>query len=213
MKSFKEHLHPSWQNALSAELSLLDVIEESLSQETYSPEHSMVMRAFNTDLSSVRVVIFGQDPYPDPALTTGLAFAIPLNSVKVPPSLKNILREAQDDIGINGSRERDLAIWVDQGVLLLNRTLTIGNQTSNSHKDMGWASFTHRVAEVLAQRGVVAVLWGKSAQELSALFPESHRIEGVHPSPLSAHRGFFGSKPFSKVNAILERHGYAAIHW
>jgi uracil-DNA glycosylase len=213
MRTFSQQLHPSWKRELAGHLDILEEIERSLDQRTYSPHQDLVMRAFSQDLSVVRVVIFGQDPYPDPESTTGLAFAIPSQAKKIPASLKNILREAGDDIGPNELRTQDLSLWTSQGVLLLNRTLTIGGTSSNSHKDIGWLDFTQAVARILGQRGVVAILWGKNAQELSSFFPSSHRIEGVHPSPLSAYRGFFQSKPFSRANEILVRSGLAAINW
>ena len=213
MKSFSQQLHPSWKRELAGHIHILEEIEGSLAQGTYSPHQDLVMRAFAQDLSKVRVVIFGQDPYPDPESTTGLAFAIASHAQKIPASLKNILREAHDDIGPNVQRTQDLSLWVSQGVLLLNRTLTIGGTSSNSHKDIGWLEFTQAVARILGHRGVVAILWGKNAQELSSFFPASHRIEGVHPSPLSAYRGFFQSKPFSRTNEILVTSGLSPIAW
>lgn len=213
MTRFREQLHPSWALALTDSLSLLDEIEDSLTPDEYAPPHDLVMSAFAGDLSKIRVVIFGQDPYPAKENVIGLSFAIPKTVAKIPASLRNILKEVESDIGQSPEREQDLASWVNQGVMLLNRTLTIAGGVSASHKDIGWSAFTSEAARVLGEQGVVAILWGKAAFELSHYFGDERCISSPHPSPLSAYRGFFGSKPFSRANEILRMDGAQEIRW
>ena len=143
----------------------------------------------------------------------GLAFSTARNDGKLPASLKNIFRELVDDLDISHPTSGDLSPWCDQGVVLLNRTLTCAEGESNSHKDLGWRVFTDQVVSVLAQQGVVAILWGANAQEVKDFFPKADCIISVHPSPLSAYRGFFGSKPFTRANQILLAKGIQPINW
>ena len=213
MNSFAEQIHHSWTSSLPQSVQMLDSIEERLSGASYSPSKELVMRAFTGDLNDAKVVIFGQDPYPSSDHTTGFAFAIPKEAKKIPASLRNILHEAKADVGASRDRTQDLSLWIRQGVLLINRTLTISDNVSNSHKDLGWSDFTDCVAKTLGNRGVVPILWGKSAQELGKYFPPDRTVESVHPSPLSAYRGFFGSKPFSRANEILVASGKSPINW
>lgn len=213
MNNFRDQLHPSWNQALKDILPLLDRIEESLETINYAPPKHLVMSAFSVDLSKIRVVIFGQDPYPQEENCMGLAFAIPKTSKRIPASLRNIFKETEADVGKSSERDQDLACWVNQGVMLLNRTLTIADGVSGSHKDIGWREFTLHVARVLGEHDVIAILWGRSAFELAPYFKPEHRISSAHPSPLSAYRGFFGSKPFSRANQILKRDGHREILW
>jgi uracil-DNA glycosylase len=143
----------------------------------------------------------------------GFAFSTARKDGKLPASLKNIYRELADDLGVALPASGDLSPWCRQGVVLLNRTLTCVEGESNSHQDVGWRVFTDQVVSILAQQGVVAILWGKSAQEVEDRFPKSDCITSVHPSPLSAYRGFFGSKPFSRANQILVAKGREPIDW
>jgi len=210
---FREQLHPSWRKLLQQDLTLLDEIEEKIALEKYLPFHGLVMRALSLDFSAAKVLILGQDPYPNPIYPTGLAFSVPSDAVKIPSSLKNIFKELHSDLNISPSGSGDLAPWADQGVVLLNRTLTCRSGESNSHIDLGWRAFTERSVELLANSGVVAILWGKSAQECSKYFAADKLITSPHPSPLSAHRGFFGSKPFSRANSALIATGKTPIDW
>jgi len=153
----------------------------------------------------------GQDPYPTPGNAMGLAFSTPSSVRKIPQSLKNIFTELEDDQGIAPPTTGDLSAWSAAGVLLLNRVLTTRQGESNAHEKIGWQGITDNIAAKLGKRDVVAVLWGKQAQELSRFF--THKVEGVHPSPLSAYRGFFGSKPFTQVNKLLISQGREPIDW
>jgi len=202
---FHEQLHPSWRKLLQADLTLLDEIEEKIALEKYLPRHSLVMRAFSYDFSAAKVLILGQDPYPSPIYPTGLAFSVPSDVVKIPSSLKNIFKELHSDLNISPSGSGDLSPWASQGVVLLNRTLTCRYGESNSHVELGWRVFTERCVALLANAGVIAILWGNSAAD--------RLITSPHPSPLSAHRGFFGSRPFSRTNAALIVEGKEAIDW
>jgi uracil-DNA glycosylase len=161
----------------------------------------------------VRVVIVGQDPYPNISDAIGLSFSVPPRKSGLPGSLMNIQKEIITDIGSTTTSDGDLTRWADQGVMLLNRTLTVSAGESASHSSLGWAAVTETVVKHLAFQGVIAVLWGNSARELAQHFSEDHRVEGVHPSPLSAHRGFLGSKPFSQVNQKLLGQNQAPIIW
>ena len=210
---FREQLHPTWKESLKDYLPLLDSIEEKVSTDIYLPSRDLVMRALTRDLKKSKVLILGQDPYPNSSYPVGLAFSIPASEESFPPSLKNIFKELNSDIGVVQPRNGDLSRWVDEGVVLLNRTLTCRSGESNSHLDFGWRTFTEACIEILAKSGVIAILWGKNAQECSKYFSEERLITSPHPSPLSAHRGFFGSKPFSRANAALIKDGGAPIDW
>lgn len=178
-----------------------------------SPSYERVMRALSTPIDSVRVVIVGQDPYPNPAHANGLAFSVEKNVSPLPASLKNIYKELVSDCDIDYPANGDLTRWAEQGVLLLNRMLSTQVNQSLSHSLIGWKVITDEVAHILGAKRVIAVLWGMNAQELAHYFPTELTISGVHPSPLSAYRGFFGSQPFSRVNELLAIQGHPAIHW
>lgn len=167
---------------------------------------------------AVRVVILGQDPYHEPGQANGLAFSVEPGT-KLPPSLRNVFRELEDDLNCAPPACGDLGPWADQGVLLLNTVLTVEAGKANSHKDLGWQAFTDEVIAALAglAQPVVFLLWGAQAQKKRPLIAPASGprlvLESVHPSPLSAHRGFFGSRPFSRTNAFLTAHGAAPIQW
>ena len=163
------------------------------------------------DVAAIKCVIVGQDPYPTKGNAHGLAFSVPPSVSKIPASLKNIFTELESDLGISTPKHGDLTPWVSQGVLLLNRVLTTQVGQSDAHKGLGWQVITEAIASAAANQNPVAVLWGKQAQELGDLF--SLKVESVHPSPLSAYRGFFGSKPFSQVNAMLKDTHRTEIDW
>ena len=187
-------------------------IEGKLVDCDHVPDFSNVFRSLTRPIASTKVVIFGQDPYPSKGHAHGLAFSVDQSVSPLPPSLRNIFTELSTDIGITRT-SGDLSNWFDQGVLLVNRVLTTETGTSFAHANFGWQQITNSVAQELGKHEVVAILWGKSAGELAPYFRPEWRIESVHPSPLSAYRGFFGSKPFSRANAILEKQGIEAISW
>jgi len=181
--------------------------------ERILPDRKWVFRALEIPPSQVRVVIVGQDPYPNISDAIGLSFSVPPRKSGLPGSLMNIQKEIIIDIGSTTTSDGDLTRWADQGVMLLNRTLTVSAGESASHSSLGWSAVTETVVKYVADRGAIGVLWGNSARELAPLFAESKKVEGVHPSPLSAHRGFLGSKPFSSVNAKLISSGLPPIIW
>ena len=211
--SFLDGVHPDWLEALGEVRDKIESIESSLSGKTYNPSPENVLRALKFPLSSVKVVIFGQDPYPTSSHAMGLAFSVPSNTKPLPKSLANIFKELHDDMGCQFPTSGDLTPWVEQGVALINRVLTVPNGVSNGHANIGWQKVTDEIARVLGEREVVAILWGRNAGELSHFFRNEWVIESAHPSPLSAHRGFFGSHPFSKANGILREHGLEEINW
>jgi len=213
MTSFRDQLHPGWRDLLKGSLDLLDRIERELQADAYLPAREDVMKSLSFDPTQARVLILGQDPYPSAIDAMGLAFSTARRDGKLPASLKNIYRELVDDLDIPHPTSGDLSPWCKQGVVLLNRTLTCAEGESNSHRDIGWREFTDQVVSVLAQQGVVAILWGANAQEVEHHFPKSDCISSVHPSPLSAYRGFFGSKPFSRANQVLVSKGRQPIDW
>jgi uracil-DNA glycosylase len=212
MKLFQQ-LHSDWQDALSCVRPNIDAIEQELGSRNFLPRFDFVFRALQMPISHGRVVIVGQDPYPNPDFACGFSFSIPPEVPKIPMSLQNILKEVVDDVGATQVRGGDLTPWVDQGVVLLNRVLTLDTGASNSHAKLGWEEVTNEAARVLNEHGAIFILWGKSAGELSQFTDPLRTISGVHPSPLSAYRGFFGSKPFSKVNEILRASGETEIIW
>jgi len=211
--SLFDQLHPEWQVALEAFRPHFLMVEQRLEGQVIAPEYENVMRALNTSIESIRVVIIGQDPYPTPGYAHGLAFSVAQDIVKLPASLKNIVKELESDCAVATPLNGDLSRWSEQGILLLNRILTTRSGESLAHADIGWQVITNEVARILGQRSVIAILWGRPAQELSHYFPAELVIASAHPSPLSAYRGFFGSRPFSQINEILVRQGHPAIQW
>lgn len=204
-------VHVSWQRLLEPLAPEIDRILGQIEGEKTAPSSDSIFRALELDLETVKVVIFGQDPYPTLGNAMGLAFSIPPEIVRIPASLRNILQELESDLGLKKPACGDLSAWESSGVLLLNRVLTTRIGESAAHVDLGWQRITDFIAKELASRGVVAILWGKSAQELSQYF--EYQISSAHPSPLSAYRGFFGSKPFSRTNELLVAQGKEPIDW
>jgi uracil-DNA glycosylase len=182
-----------------------------LQDEECAPTTELIFAAFQSELSNIRCVIVGQDPYPSAGNAMGLAFSVDPSVEKIPASLKNIFIELESDQGIAIPESGDLTPWSKEGVLLLNRVLTTRVGESNAHIGLGWQKVTDHIARELGKRPLVAILWGRFAQELAPYFPL--RVESVHPSPLSAYRGFFGSRPFSKVNAALHSINIKPIDW
>jgi len=208
---FKQ-LHPDWKELLTPYFASIERIEQGLDGQNISPEFHNVFRALSQSIESTKVVIFGQDPYPTKGHADGLAFSVNNTVAPLPPTLRNIFNELSADCGVTRTNG-DLSVWFDQGVMLINRILTTDTGASLTHPDIGWQEITDVVARELGRRQVVAILWGKTAGELSTNFDEGWRIQSVHPSPLSAYRGFFGSKPFSRSNRILIDHGINPIEW
>ncbi|RRJ88680.1 uracil-DNA glycosylase [Gulosibacter macacae] len=188
---------------------------ENAAGRGYLPAGQQVLRAFAQPIDAVRVVIVGQDPYPTPGHPIGLSFAVDRAVRPLPRSLSNIYRELADDLGIPPAEHGDLTRWSEQGVLLLNRVLTVQPGTPASHRGRGWEAVTECALRALGARGgpLVAILWGNDARRARAFLERVPAIESAHPSPLSASRGFFGSRPFSRANAELEAQGAAPIDW
>lgn len=202
-------LPANWQELLNKEA--LDKIEKQIGNN-YQPASNKIFAAFTVPADNVKVLVVGQDPYPNIDHAMGLAFSVPSTVSKLPPSLINIFKELKSDLGVERSNG-DLSDWVNQGVMLLNRALTIGKAGTQSHLNLGWNHFTGEVVEILAKRGVKAILWGRPAQSFERLFPIGNFVSSAHPSPLSAYRGFFGSKPFSTINQMLVKDGLTPINW
>jgi uracil-DNA glycosylase len=216
---FFEAMNPTWQNWLFQLKPVLDAIEDKVLAETQvTPALNRVMRAFETDPANLKVVILGQDPYPTEGDAIGLAFAMNPDR-KMPRSLVNIVKELESDLGVEPKNHADLSKWTEQGVLLLNRTLTTQIGKAGAHSKLGWDEFTSAALIELANRNdLVFILWGTPAIELGRRISagSSKRcllIESSHPSPLSAYRGFFGSKPFSKTNEHLVALGLEPVDW
>jgi uracil-DNA glycosylase len=187
---------------------------ETRAGRTWLPEPRNVFRAFAEPFDAVRVLIVGQDPYPTPGHPIGLAFAAEAHVRPLPRSLANICRELHDDVGVTAA-DGDLTPWSNQGVLLLNRVLTVQAGLAGSHRRRGWETVTEQAIRALVARDrpLVAILWGKDAGTLRPLLGDTPVIESAHPSPLSARRGFFGSKPFSRANEYLVRAGATPVDW
>jgi uracil-DNA glycosylase len=181
----------------------------------YLPAGDNVLRAFQQPFDEVRVLVVGQDPYPTPGHPIGLSFAVAAEVRPLPKSLMNIYRELQDDLGVPAPANGDLTPWTEQGVLLLNRVLTVRPGASASHQGKGWEAVTEQAVRALVARDqpLVAILWGRQAQSLRPLLGDTARVESVHPSPLSASGGFFGSKPFSRTNELLAAQGAPPVDW
>ena len=216
-------IEESWKQALAAEfdkdyfIKLTDFVRsEYLSGKKIYPAARNIFNAFNLcPIDKVKVVIIGQDPYHEPGQAHGLCFSVP-NGITPPPSLVNIYKEIQDDLGRPSSTKGDLTHWAEQGVLLLNSTLTVQAHLAASHAGKGWEQFTDAVIAALSQRkNIVYMLWGSYAQKKAALVDTSQNLvlKSVHPSPLSAYRGFFGCRHFSKANEYLQNVGKTPIDW
>jgi len=215
-----ELIHPSWADALAPvaeDISAMgDFLREELAEgRGYLPSGERVLRAFTIPIEEVRVLVVGQDPYPTPGHAVGLSFAVAPEVRPLPKSLLNIHRELVDDLGLPPPSNGDLTPWAEQGVMLLNRCLTVQPGAPNSHRGKGWEAVTDRAIEVLASRGgpLVAILWGRNARDLAPALGDVPRVESTHPSPLSARNGFFGSRPFSRTNDLLARQGATPIDW
>ncbi|MBK0332519.1 uracil-DNA glycosylase [Brachybacterium sp. MASK1Z-5] len=215
-----ETIAPDWAEALSPVEPAIHQMGDFLRTEAesgrgYLPTGQNVLRAFTRPLADVRVLIVGQDPYPTPGHPIGLSFAVEEHVRPIPRSLQNIFKEMQEDLEIAPAPHGDLSAWQDQGVLLLNRVLTVQPGSPASHRGKGWEAVTEAAIRALAARGgpLVAILWGRDAQSLQPMLSPTPCITSPHPSPLSASRGFFGSRPFSRANALLEQQEAQPIDW
>jgi uracil-DNA glycosylase len=215
-----ELIDPGWSAALApVEGSVHDMGSflrgEVAAGRGYLPAGPNVLRAFTYPLADVRVLIVGQDPYPTPGHPIGLSFAVDPHVRPVPRSLANIYKELHDDLGIAPVPHGDLTSWSRNGVMLLNRVLTVRPGEAASHRGKGWEAVTDRAISALRERGgpLVAILWGRDALQLKPLLGSTPTVESPHPSPLSASRGFFGSKPFSRANELLVAQGAEPVDW
>lgn len=220
-KPLEELVHPTWVPVLEPERETLAVIgeflrEESAAGQAWFPAGTNILRAFSQPLPDVRVLIVGQDPYPTPGHAVGLSFSVAPDVRPIPRSLQNIYKELESDLGIPRPSHGDLSPWAEQGVLLLNRVLTVRSGEPGSHRGIGWERITDAAIAGLVARDdepLVAILWGKDAQALEPALPDVPLIISAHPSPMSADRGFFGSKPFSRANEYLEDLGGEPVDW
>ncbi len=215
-----ELVGPGWDEALAPVAANLTAMGDFLRAEiaagrSYLPPGPDVLRAFRAPLDSVRVLIVGQDPYPTPGHAMGLSFSVRAQVKPLPRSLANIFRELRSDTGAPPPANGDLRPWTEHGVMLLNRVLTVRPGAPGSHRGKGWEAITDAAISALAARNapLVAVLWGKQAQELQPLLGRTPIVVSAHPSPMSADRGFFGSHPFSRANDLLTSQGAEPIDW
>ncbi|WP_168627884.1 uracil-DNA glycosylase [Cryobacterium sp. BB307] len=215
-----ELVDPGWAAALEPAADRIRDLREFLRAEVaagrdYLPAEENVLRAFGYPLANVRVLIVGQDPYPTPGHPIGLAFAVDREVRPLPRSLQNIYRELRDDLGIETPEHGDLSVWAENGVMLLNRVLTVQPGISGAHRGQGWEDVTALAIRALVARNtaLVAILWGRDARMLAPLLGTTPLIESVHPSPLSASGGFFGSRPFSRANELLLAQGASPVDW
>ncbi|GEK85022.1 uracil-DNA glycosylase [Microbacterium aerolatum] len=213
-------LDPGWAEALAPVAEVISGLGDRLRAEQengagYLPDGAHVLRAFQRPLADVRVLITGQDPYPTPGHPIGLSFAVERHVRPLPRSLGNIYAELHSDLGIPPAPHGDLTAWSDQGVLLLNRVLTVRPGAPASHRGWGWEQVSELAIRTLVARDqpLVAILWGRDAANLQPLLGDTPVIASPHPSPLSARRGFFGSRPFSRANALLEQQGAKPVDW
>jgi uracil-DNA glycosylase len=215
-----EVVEAGWAQALAPVGDQIAAMGEFLRTEIaagrrYLPAGRHILRAFGQPFADVRVLIVGQDPYPTPGHPIGLSFAVERDVRPIPRSLQNIYQELRDDLGITPPEHGDLTAWAEHGVLLLNRCLTVAPGVSASHRGKGWEAVTDQAIRALVARGtpLVAILWGRDAQTLRPLLGPVPAIESAHPSPMSADRGFFGSRPFSRANALLAEQGAQPVDW
>jgi uracil-DNA glycosylase len=226
-RDLREIVDPDWATALEPVAGRIAAMGDFLREEIaagrrYLPPGELVLRAFKQPFQAVRVLIMGQDPYPTPGHAVGLSFSVAPTVRRLPASLVNIFREYSDDLGYPRPSNGDLVPWSERGVLLLNRVLTVRPGQPGSHRGKGWEEVTDQAIRALAARQrpggegrapLVAILWGRDARSLAPLLDGVPLIESAHPSPNSADRGFFGSRPFSRANGLLEQQGAAPVDW
>jgi len=220
-QQLEELVHESWIPDLAGQQDTLTQLGDFLRAESaagrpWAPSGNNILRALTQPLHDVRVLIVGQDPYPTPGHAVGLSFSVAPDVRPIPRSLTNIYKELTSDLGVPQPSNGDLTPWTEQGVLLLNRVLTVQQGQPGSHRGKGWEEFTAAAIRAIAARPdqpVVAILWGKDAQSAAELLDDAPVIASPHPSPMSADRGFFGSRPFSKANEMLEDLGADPVDW
>lgn len=220
MTPLPDLVHPGWLPALEPVADRIRAMGQYLRDELaegrgYLPPGPLVLRAFTGDPDTVRVLVVGQDPYPTPGHAVGLSFSVAPDVRPLPRSLSNIFREYGSDLGLPAPTTGDLTPWFDRGVLLLNRVLTVRPGASGSHRGLGWEDVTQAAITHLAQRArpLVAILWGRDAQTAQQFLGDTPVIASAHPSPMSADRGFFGSRPFTRSNQLLVEQGAPPIDW
>lgn len=220
-KPLNEVVEAGWAQALEPVAETITAMGEFLRAEIaagrrYLPTGANVLRAFQQPFDEVRVLLVGQDPYPTPGHAVGLSFSVAPETRPLPRSLQNIFREYAEDLGHPAPTSGDLTPWTEQGVLLLNRCLTVAPGEPASHRNKGWEEVTEQAIRALVARDaepMVAILWGRDARNLAPLLEDVPTIESAHPSPMSADRGFFGSRPFSRANDLLEEIGGEPVDW
>lgn len=220
IRYIRDKVGPGWAVPMASQHRNLAQLGDFLRAEQaagrrFLPAASRILAAFQQPFDDVRVLLVGQDPYPTPGHPIGLCFSVAPDVRPVPKSLANIFTEYQSDLGLPAPSDGDLTPWTAQGVMLLNRVLTVRAGTPASHRGKGWEAFTEQAIRALVARRapMVAILWGRDARSLKPMLGDTPVIESAHPSPLSASRGFFGSRPFSRANAMLEQRGAAPIDW
>jgi uracil-DNA glycosylase len=219
-RPLNEVVEAGWATALEPVAERVSALGDFLRQEVaegrrYLPAGPHVLRAFQQPFDQVRVLIVGQDPYPTPGHPVGLSFSVAPDVRPLPGSLVNIYKELGTDLGLPKPTNGDLTPWTEQGVLLLNRVLTVAPGKPASHRGKGWEQVTEQAIHALVARDVpmVAILWGRDARSLKPMLGHVPCVESAHPSPLSARNGFFGSRPFSRANELLEKQGAAPVEW
>ena len=203
----------SWQQVLAPHSAKIAEINRLIATQNITPKFDEVYRVFTKPLSHYRAVILGQDPYPTPGYANGFAFSVDPEVQKLPTSLRNIFLEYCADTGYPEPANGNLDAWVNQGVALLNTSLSLNLDEKKAHLKIGWQGITKTALEALSRQNAVAILWGSYAHRAGAIFSDSHKVISVHPSPLSAYRGFFGSRPFSRCNELLQKSGQEPINW
>lgn len=219
-RDLDELVGPGWAEHLAPVEGILREIGQFLREEQaagrrFLPAADRILAAFQIPFDEVRVLLVGQDPYPTPGHPIGLCFSVAPHVQPLPKSLQNIYREYQEDLGHPAPSNGDLTPWAEQGVMLLNRVLSVQAGQPGSHRGRGWEEFTEQAIRALARRGgaLVAILWGRDARSLKPMLGSTPVVESSHPSPLSARYGFFGSKPFSRTNRLLEEQGADPVDW
>lgn len=220
VRPLPELIGPGWAAVLEPVADQLAALGDFLRAEQragrgFLPSGDRILAAFHQPFDEVRVLLLGQDPYPTPGHPIGLCFSVAPDVQPVPKSLDNILREYSEDLGLPRPINGDLTPWTREGVMLLNRVLTVRRGAPASHRGKGWEAITAQAIRALAvrDRPLVAILWGRDARDAKGLLNGKPTVESTHPSPLSAHRGFFGSRPFTKANALLAEQGAVPVNW
>jgi len=208
-----EYIPQPWREIMVEYRPILSKISSHIEGDSFNPSADKIFASLQLPPQNVKVVILGQDPYPNPTHATGLAFSVPREISKRPPTLRNILREYVDDLGYPEPPSGDLSQWAEEGVLLLNPILTSQSGHSLSHQGIGWEDVTEHLLASISSPKLVGVLWGKKASQYQRFFKSEMTISSPHPSPLSAYKGFFGSRPFSTSNHMLIGAGISPINW